>query len=566
MKQKFICLFLSFVLCFGVLAVSSSAAGARDTCREEALAADLKSLGLFKGVSDTDFDLNRAPSRIEALVMLIRVLGEENDAVSGVWTHPFTDVPQWADRYIGYAYQAGLTNGVSATQFGVGEATAATYLTFMLRALGYSDAENADFSWADPFTLAGRVGILPGCVDTKSFLRADVVTVSCAALSAKLKDASQTLADKLISAGVFSQTSYDALYVRDKLAALPSEPAEAEPSYLEAHFIDVGQGDASLILCDGHAMLIDGGAPDASRRIYSYLQSHGITDLDYIVCTHDDSDHSGGLSAALNYSVASAALAPIASSGSSAFSDFTRYLAKQGVSVTVPSVGSTFPLGSASVRVLGPVRTAGDDNNNSLILQITYGATSFLFTGDAEREEEQDLLDSGRNLKSTVLKVSHHGSSDASSYLFLRSVAPQYAVISVGAGNPYGHPTETVLSRLRDAEVKTYRTDMQGTVICRSDGKSVSFEVEKAPDADTLSGDVFYLPSGSGSGNDSDKSDVVKSIDTAADYILNINTGRFHSPLCRSVAQIKSANRREFHGSRQELIRSGYIPCGNCKP
>lgn len=117
---------------------------------------------------------------------------------------------------------------------------------------------------------------------------------------------------------------------------------------------------------------------------------------------------------------------------------------------------------------------------------MSFGATSFLFTGDAERAEEQDLLNAGVNLQSTVLKVGHHGSDTSTSYPFLRAVAPQYAVISVGAGNSYGHPTEAVLSRLRDAGVTTFRTDMQGEITAVSDGQTINFSTAKNATAETL--------------------------------------------------------------------------------
>lgn len=185
---------------------------ARDTTFEETIASDLKSLGLFKGVSETDFDLNREPSRVEALVILIRVLGKEQDALGGYWYHPFTDVPSWADSYIGYAYQNGLTNGVSETEFGAGNAGAGTFLTFVLRALGYSDANGEDFSWQDPYTLAESVGILPDCVNTDEFWRSDVALVSYAALGANLKNSAETLAEKLITAGVFTEYQFDSCY------------------------------------------------------------------------------------------------------------------------------------------------------------------------------------------------------------------------------------------------------------------------------------------------------------------------------------------------------------------
>ena len=144
--------------------------------------------------------------------MLIRVLGKENEALSGTWSHPFSDVPSWADKYVGYAYQSKLTNGVSATQFGTGTVNAQMYLTFVLRALGYSDSNGLDFTRNNPYTLSESIGILPDCVNTSSFWRADVVLISYAALPATIKGSGQTLAQKLIAAGVFTQKQYDTYY------------------------------------------------------------------------------------------------------------------------------------------------------------------------------------------------------------------------------------------------------------------------------------------------------------------------------------------------------------------
>ena len=203
--------FLCFFMCISFIPAPAFAV-TRDTSFEKSLAADLKNMGLFKGVSETDFDLGREPTRIEALVMLIRVLGKENEAINGNWKHSFTDVEPWADKYVGYAYENGLTNGVSATEFGTGAASANMYLTFVLRALGYSDANGADFTWDSPSVLAKSIGILPDSVNASSFWRADVVLVSYAALPVKLKNSTQTLANKLIAAGMFTQAQYDSYY------------------------------------------------------------------------------------------------------------------------------------------------------------------------------------------------------------------------------------------------------------------------------------------------------------------------------------------------------------------
>lgn len=185
------------------------------------VAEDLRDLNLFKGVSAADFDLDRAPTRVEALVMLVRLLGKENAALNGNFSHPFTDVPEWADKYVGYAYSNGITKGISATKFGTDNATSAMYFTFVLRALGYSDGSGKDFTWDNPYQLAMDTQIYTVNVDIKNFMRSDVVTISYAALSAYLNNSSQTLADKLVTDGVFTSDTFNTVY--DKLKVTSPE-------------------------------------------------------------------------------------------------------------------------------------------------------------------------------------------------------------------------------------------------------------------------------------------------------------------------------------------------------
>ncbi|HYE83604.1 MAG TPA: hypothetical protein VEG39_15735 [Clostridia bacterium] len=205
MKKTARCIF-SLVLTLALSLAMLLPAYAANSDEAATKAAALKQLGLFKGVSDTNFALDRAPTRTEALVMLIRALGKESEALSG-WSHPFTDVPSWADKYVGYGYEKGLTKGVSVTEFGSGNADSDMYLTFMLRALGYSDTAG-DFVWNAPDALAIAVGILPDSVDTSNFLRADVAIVSWAALEADLKSGMQQLAKKLLIECVFTDDDY----------------------------------------------------------------------------------------------------------------------------------------------------------------------------------------------------------------------------------------------------------------------------------------------------------------------------------------------------------------------
>ena len=329
------------------------------------------------------------------------------------------------------------------------------------------------------------------------------------------------------------------LYSRQEQAA----PSPAAGGSLEVHFIDVGQADAALVICDGRYMLIDGGSAEDSGLVYAYLKEHGAEHLDCMVATHVHEDHIGGLSGALNYASADAALCPVSSYDSKVFRNMEKYLEKQGKSVTVPRPGDKFGLGSAQVEILGPVKEYDDANNTSIVLRIDYGETSFLFTGDMETEAEADLLDSGANVRAAVLKAGHHGSDTSTGYRFLREVMPKYAVISVGEGNKYGHPSEEVLSRFRDAGAQVYRTDMQGHIVAKSDGKTVTFTIGK--EADTAAN-----PTGN------------SALQT---YIGNAGSKKFHLSDCASVESIRKENRVEL-SSRDQAIAEGYKPCGRCKP
>lgn len=264
-----------------------------------------------------------------------------------------------------------------------------------------------------------------------------------------------------------------------------TEPSQTQPegtppaaSGFKVYFIDVGQADAALVVCDGKTLLIDGGNSADSNLMYAFLKNRNISHLDYVIATHAHEDHVGGLSGALNYASVGTVYSPVKSYSTQAFRNFVKAVQNQGKSITVPSVGHQFSLGNAICTVLA-VNTTSDTNNSSIVLRITYGSTSFLFTGDAEREVEQALLNRGAPLRSTVLKVGHHGSYSSTSYAFLREVAPQYAIISCGAGNSYGHPHDQVVSRLYDADVWLFRTDLQGDIVCTSNGSSVSFSVDR---------------------------------------------------------------------------------------
>ena len=319
---------------------------------------------------------------------------------------------------------------------------------------------------------------------------------------------------------------------------------------LKVHFIDVGQADAALLQCNGENMLIDGGNAEDSNLMYTYLKKQNVTHLDYVIGTHAHEDHIGGLSGALRYASVDTAYCPVTDYDSKVFRNFASSVENHNTALQIPDVGTTFSLGEAQVEIL-VVNTTDDTNNSSIVLRVDYGQVSFLFTGDAEREVEQVLLDRNANLSATVLKVGHHGSDRSTTYPFLREVMPQYSVISVGKDNSYGHPTEETISRLRDADTQLFRTDLQGDIIFATDGKTVQVTVSRNQNADTfdLSQEATQIPA------------VVMEF-----YILNTNSKKFHEEHCSNAENISDQNRQAYTGSREDLISQGYEPCKNCDP
>lgn len=281
----------------------------------------------------------------------------------------------------------------------------------------------------------------------------------------------------------------------------PELPQPDENSYFEAHFIDVGQADSALIICDGKAMLIDGGNVADANLVRTYLEEQNVTHLEYAIGTHPHEDHIGGFTNVFRYIKPDKVYCSAKTYTTNAFRDFAYYVTNNlRQELIIPTPGESFLLGSARVTVVGPLRLDYEDVNDiSIVVRIEYGELAFLFTGDMEGKAELELVKSGANLKADVLKVGHHGSGSSSYYQFLRAVAPTYGVISCGRDNDYGHPHSGPLSRLRDADVKLYRTDLQGHIVCRStDGKTLTFTTQMNPDAVTnptaLASDTSYLP------------------------------------------------------------------------
>ncbi len=320
---------------------------------------------------------------------------------------------------------------------------------------------------------------------------------------------------------------------------LPPSVTEGVPTLLQVHFIDVGQADCALLYTDGHAMLIDGGNVDDSSLVVSYLLDLGIEELDCVIATHAHEDHAGALGGILAVFPVETVYVTTTTYASKCYDDFMRYVDQQGLTPIIPKPGDVYHLGDCEITFLGPQKSYSDTNDTSLVCRADFGERSFLFTGDMELNAESDLLAAGVNLKADVLKVGHHGSSTSTGYAFLRAVAPMWGVISCGKDNDYGHPHREIVSRLQDAEVAYFRTDLAGTILAETDGESLVFSTGNnvAPE---------------GGDNGIEEEDV---------FIGNKNSKKFHLPSCNSLP---SESNQVIFDSYEDAIAAGYTPCGGC--
>lgn len=327
-------------------------------------------------------------------------------------------------------------------------------------------------------------------------------------------------------------------------SAVPGETDDQKTDAdLAVHFIDVGQGDSTLIEANGHYMLIDAGEKDQTDTVINYLKAQGVKSLDYVIGTHPHSDHIGGLEGVIREFDVKNVLLPEKEHTTRIYEKLLDAIADKNLKVTIPKVGERCSLGEASFQIISPSRDYGDNLNNwSIGIRLVYGETSFVLCGDAEKEAEQDILLSGLPLKADVLKVSHHGSSTSSSPEFINAVSPRYAVISCGKNNDYGHPHKETLDLLKKQGINVLRTDQLGTIVIESDGTGLR------------------IPGQPGASKQPEETDTVR------EYIINTNTGKFHLPDCKLAKSIKEENRERYTGTREELINKGLEPCKSCNP
>lgn len=357
--------------------------------------------------------------------------------------------------------------------------------------------------------IAGAIGNHSDNKDGKPDSESSVATESQAATETETNINTESAGDTedFVTEGVISNT-----YKTDSSSA----------GQMQVHFIDVGQGDATLIACDGHYMLIDAGNNDKGTTVQSYLMSQGVEKLDYVIGTHPDADHIGGLDVVIYKFDCDTIIMPDVANDTRTYDDVVQAMKSKGYQTTYPVVGETYTLGGATFTIVAPNADYGNDMNEwSVGVLVQNGNNRFLFTGDAEEKAEEDILNNGIDISADVYAAAHHGSKTATSQAFLDKVSPTYVVISAGEGNKYGHPHAEVLNRLRAAGISVFRTDEQGTIVATSDGNDITWncspsESWKAGEP-TGSSDTSQNAASSGTGNSNNNSSSSVADNSSAD-------------------------------------------------
>lgn len=250
-----------------------------------------------------------------------------------------------------------------------------------------------------------------------------------------------------------------------------------EANKMLVHYIDVGQGDSILIQVNNKNLLIDSGPKSDKKKLFNYLSSLNLDKLDYVIATHPHEDHIGNMADVIDEYKVLNFYSPKVESTTKTFEKMIESLKSKKLKINVIKKGTnSIDLGeNTKVTVFSPTKDSYEDlNNYSPVIKIEYGKTSFLFTGDAQKDVEKEILASNEDISANVLKVGHHGSSTSTTKDFLNKVHPLIGVISVGQDNTYNHPNSDTIKRLTENKITIYRTDKDGTILLSSDGSNIT--------------------------------------------------------------------------------------------
>lgn len=323
-------------------------------------------------------------------------------------------------------------------------------------------------------------------------------------------------------------------------SALTTEKISESPDTAQFHFIDVGQGDCTLIRSGEISILIDCGTYENGGKLCEYLQNIGIKSIDYLIGTHPHEDHLGGSSAVLRLFDVKNVFLNGEMSSSYFFERMIDVLEAKNITPYIPEIGEKYKAGPFEFEFLSPETDFGDENHNSLVVMLKYKDIKALITGDIERPVESYLINHDKDLSADILKVAHHGSRNGSSSEFLRKVNPTLAIIQCGKDNSYGHPHYEVLKRFENTQAKLMRTDKNGTIVIRTDGKTLYNASEEIIPEESTEND-----------------------ERQQGFVGNIKSMVLHSTQCKNLP---SENNRIYFDTKEEALNMKYKPCGNCKP
>lgn len=342
----------------------------------------------------------------------------------------------------------------------------------------------------------------------------------------------------------------------------PKEYFEGDTK-LSVHFIDVGQGDATLLQSDGEFVLIDAGEREYGATVVDYIEACGADSLKYVIATHPHSDHVGGLVEVIRDLDCENFITCETDQSTATWLNVLKAVDTYDLNYIDAEVGDTYTFGSAAFTILAPLSDSYSGYNNySVVTKVTCGDVSFMLTGDAEKASEGEMVNAGEDLSADVLKCGHHGSSTATAWSFLSEVNPRYAVISCGADNEYGHPHTETIRNLDLMGVPYYRTDIYGTIVARTDGSGLLFSSEYG---EIENEDILIADTASTEAPTAAPDTAAPDTAVAAAYIGNRNSYVFHLPSCTGVATMSEHNRVTF-STRKAALDAGYHPCGKCNP